>query len=161
MVVWDGQGLLRLYNCPGSAAAIPVTRATLQQVENKAINRIVWIPTIQWLNFVLKAHKPNSQAGWEEACALYMQAWEAAQDDYEACIAAHYVARCQKDPMDILHWNQEALIRAEAVGDDRVKDFYPSLYLNMGHSYELLGNQVEEQRYYALAAQLGFIHQGE
>jgi hypothetical protein len=97
----------------------------------------------------------------KEACALYMQAWEAAQDDYEACVAAHYVARCQKDPRDVLHWNQEALSRAEAVEDDRVKDFYPSLYLNMGHSYELLDNPAEGQRYYALAAQLGFAHREE
>jgi hypothetical protein len=28
----------------------------------------------------------------EEARAFYQQAWEAAQDDFEACIAAHYVA---------------------------------------------------------------------
>ena len=94
----------------------------------------------------------------DEARALYHQAWQAAKDDYDACIAAHYVARFQDDPVDKLHWNRVALDRAEIVGDDRVREFYPSLYLNMGQSYELLGEHDEAQRYYDLAAELGVIH---
>jgi hypothetical protein len=97
----------------------------------------------------------------EDARALYWQAWEAAADDYEACIAAHYVARFQETPEDIFRWNQEALTRAEATEDERVKEFYPSLYLNMGRSYELTGNQTKARFYYDLAAQLGAIHQAE
>jgi hypothetical protein len=50
---------------------------------------------------------------------------------------------------------------ADAVNDDRVKDFYPSLYLNLGNSYELLGNQAEAQKYFKLAADLGVEHKGE
>jgi hypothetical protein len=96
-----------------------------------------------------------------EASALYWQAWEAAKDDYEACVAAHYVARFQKSPEDILRWNQEALDRADALKDESVKDFYPSLYLNMGRAYELLGNPAEARRYYDLAAGLGAVHQAE
>jgi tetratricopeptide (TPR) repeat protein len=94
----------------------------------------------------------------ETARTLYWQAWEAAKDDFEACIAAHYVARFQQDPADLLRWNQEALNRADAIADDRVKEFYPSLYLNMGRSYELLGNLNEAKRYYDLAAGLGLPH---
>lgn len=37
-----------------------------------------------------------------EAHALYLQAWEAAADDYEACIAAHYMARHQVTPEERL-----------------------------------------------------------
>jgi hypothetical protein len=96
-----------------------------------------------------------------EARILYIQAWKASRDDYEACIAAHYVARYQDSPEETLRWNQEALNRADAVRDERVREFYPSLYLNMGSSFEALGNQVEAQRYYDLAAELGVIHQGE
>jgi tetratricopeptide (TPR) repeat protein len=96
----------------------------------------------------------------EDAVKLYGQAWEAAQDDYEACIAAHYVARFQDSPQETLRWNREALNRAEAVEFERVKDFYPSLYLNLGQSYELLGDPTEAKRYYDLAAGLGFAHQG-
>jgi hypothetical protein len=94
----------------------------------------------------------------DTACALYAQAWEAAEDDFEACVAAHYVARHQADPLQRLHWNQVALDRANAVGDSRVVEFYPSLFMTMGQSFELLGNQEEARRYYALAAELGVVH---
>jgi hypothetical protein len=43
--------------------------------------------------------------------------------------------------------------------DERVKDLYLSLYLNLGHSYEALGDQVHAQKYYQLAADLGVPHQ--
>jgi hypothetical protein len=33
---------------------------------------------------------------------------------------------------DSLRWNQEALTRADAVADDSVQGFYPSLCLNLG-----------------------------
>ena len=88
----------------------------------------------------------------DDARDLFMQAWQAAQDDFEACIAAHYLARRQADFADNLHWNQVALARADSVADERVSQFYPSLYLNLGHSYEINGDPVEARRYYALAA---------
>ena len=87
----------------------------------------------------------------DDARALFMQAWEQSQDDYEACIAAHYVARHQPSFEENLRWNQESLARAEAVGDERVRDFYPSLLLNLGHSYEILGDEAEARKYYDLA----------
>ena len=94
----------------------------------------------------------------ELARQLYQQAWDAARDDYEACIAAHYLARFQPTPQEILRWNQEALKRADLVSDERVREFYPSLYLNLGHSYEMLGHQPQAQKFYALAAELGITH---
>jgi len=97
----------------------------------------------------------------DAACGLYLQAWDLAQDDYQACIAAHYVARFQETPDDTLRWNQEALQRAERVGDDRVQEFFPSLYLSLGHSYEMVGDPAEAKRYYDLAAQRGVLHQAE
>lgn len=95
----------------------------------------------------------------DEARRLYQKAWEISQDDYEGCIAAHYVARHQDDPHERLHWNQIALEKANAVPDQSAKEFLPSLYLNMGQSYDLLGQKDEAKRYYALAAELGIIHQ--
>jgi tRNA pseudouridine-54 N-methylase len=95
----------------------------------------------------------------EDACALYMQAWRAARDDYEACVAAHYVARCQENAHDILQWNQEALDRAKAVNDERVQDLFPSLYVNIGRALELLGDLTGSERYYELAADGGLIHE--
>lgn len=89
----------------------------------------------------------------EQARDLYRQAWQIAQDDYEACIAAHYVARFQDSPQETLRWNMAALEHADAVLDGRARTFYPSLYLNLAKSYELLGNLQEARRYYALAAE--------
>jgi tetratricopeptide (TPR) repeat protein len=113
-------------------------------------------------NPVIKLCIEGSQAEFEGkidvAYSLYRQAWEAATDDYEACIAAHYLARHQADPQDRLRWNKTALERAEAVKDGRVDSFYPSLYLNIGKSYELLGDHAEARHYYTLAARLGFPH---
>ena len=97
----------------------------------------------------------------EKARFLYQQAWEAVQDDYEACIAAHYVARHQEDPTERLRWNQIALDKANLVADNRVQEFYPSLFLNMGRSHELLGHWDEAKRYYNLAADLGADHHAQ
>jgi hypothetical protein len=95
----------------------------------------------------------------EDARALYQQAWETHRDDYEACIAAHYLARFQDTPEETLHWNELALEHARAVEDERVAAFYPSLYLNLGSAHEKLGNQIKAHRYYELAAKLGVVHQ--
>jgi hypothetical protein len=116
-------------------------------------------------NPVVQLCLAGAQAEFEnrpaEACAQYRQAWERAADDFEACIAAHYVARCQDDPQENLRWNQEALRRAEAAGAQQVASFLPSLYLNLGHAYEINGNTAEAQRYYELAAKLGLPHQAD
>ena len=94
----------------------------------------------------------------DEAKALYRQAWDAATDDYEASIAAHYMARHQP-PEVAFRWNQIALERADRVPDARVQPFYGSLYVNMGHSYEQMGDQTAAEHYYALAATFGVVHQ--
>ena len=88
-----------------------------------------------------------------DAGALYMQAWDARTDEYEACIVAHYLARIQPTPEESLRWNQEALRYAEATDREKVKDFYPSLYLNLGKSHEDLGNRDEAKRLYSLAVE--------
>ena len=72
----------------------------------------------------------------DEARAAYEQAWSTATDDYEACIAAHYLARVQRDHAERIRWNGVAIQRADAVGDERVRDFYPSLALNLGSAHE-------------------------
>lgn len=94
-----------------------------------------------------------------EAVALYEQAWQIQSNDYEACIAAHYKARHQKDPKIEFDWNQKALEYAGACNDDRVTPFLPSLYLNMGKSHERLGDLNTAQKYYEKAEQLGLSHQ--
>jgi hypothetical protein len=77
-----------------------------------------------------------------DARALFEQAWAARTDDYEACVAAHYLARQQDDPEEILRWNRAALRHADAAGDERVAAFYPSLHVSVAMAHERLGNAV-------------------
>jgi hypothetical protein len=87
-----------------------------------------------------------------DAQRSFEAAWEASSNDYEACIAAHYVARHQRSAEAALHWNREALRRADLVADDRVRGLYASLYLNVGRCLELLGDSAEACRHFSLAA---------
>jgi tetratricopeptide (TPR) repeat protein len=113
------------------------------------------------IKLCIEGTQAEFQGQIEKARSLYQKAWEVVQDDYDACIAAHYVARYQENPKERLYWNQIALDKANVVTDNSVQEFYPSLFLNMGQSYaELLGNLNEAKRYYDLAAELGVIHQG-
>jgi len=89
----------------------------------------------------------------EEAARLFAAAWERSSDDFERCIAAHYVARHQKTAAETLQWNQKSLRHASASDQPRVLEFYPSLYLNLGKSHEDMGNRGEARKFYELAAQ--------
>ncbi len=86
-----------------------------------------------------------------EAAVLFGQACEAASDDYERCIAAHYVARHQEGVEQTMHWNRECLRYADLVADDRVTGSYPSLYLNIGFCYEEIGDLDQAESNYRLA----------
>lgn len=94
----------------------------------------------------------EQQGRAEEAACLFMDAWEQSADDFEHCVAAHYVARHQKTPEDNLRWNQLSLDHADAIDDPRVLGFYPSIYLNVGWAYEDMGDRGEAKKYYELAA---------
>ncbi len=89
----------------------------------------------------------------DEARDLFFQAWTIQQDAFDACIAAHYVAR-HRPPTEMLHWNQVALDHALAVDDDRVAGFYPSLYLNLGWSHEQLHQLSAAAHFYEQATAL-------
>ena len=110
------------------------------------------------IQLCLEGSRAELEHRLDDARLLYQQAWDAHTDDYEACIGAHYLARFQDSAEASLRWNQIALERAEKVKDERVKEFYPSLYLCLGRSHEVLGNLLEAQRYYHLAAKLGAVH---
>jgi tetratricopeptide (TPR) repeat protein len=101
----------------------------------------------------IEGMQAEAEGNSNKARTLFEQAWAAHSDDYEACVAAHFLARQQETHADALRWNREALTRADAAGDERVSSFYPSLYLNMGRSYEDIGDLAEARRYYELAAE--------
>lgn len=101
------------------------------------------------------------QGRYADARRLFQAAWETHQDDLEASIAAHYLARHQETPGETLHWNQLALDYAQKASatspadgqGDGLAGFFPSLYLNMGWSYEQLEDLPEAARYYQRAAE--------
>jgi len=117
-------------------------------------------PTNPVIKLCIEGTQAEFQGQSDRAYRLYQEAWNAAEDDYEACIAAHYMARHQADPHENLRWNQIALDKARAVSDEQVVDFYPSLYLNMGQSFELLGMMSKANQFYDLATEMGLPHQG-
>jgi hypothetical protein len=82
----------------------------------------------------------------DAARRLFQQAWDAREDDFDACIAAHYLARHQLTVETRIVWNERALQHAEAVRDDRVASFYPSLYLNLAVAYEELSHEDEDYK---------------
>lgn len=95
------------------------------------------------------------------ARAAYDDAWTIATDDYERCVAAHYVPRWIDDPSQKLQWNLDALKYADAVGDDRVKGFYASLHANVGNCLRLLGDKDGATAAYTTAqAHLGDVQEG-
>ncbi|HNB52946.1 MAG TPA: hypothetical protein PK530_13440, partial [Anaerolineales bacterium] len=63
-------------------------------------------PTNPVLQLCIQGTEAEYQHRPDDARALYQQAWNSATDDYEACIAAHYVARFQDTPEETFRWNQ-------------------------------------------------------
>src|ERR1700758_4533139 len=86
----------------------------------------------------------------EEACKLFLQAWNESTVDFEKFIAAHYVARHQKNVLDKLKWLETALQFALKINDDSVKTAFPSLYLKIGKCYEELNDPDNAKKNYEL-----------
>src|SRR5690606_37949432 len=76
----------------------------------------------------------------DEASGLFAQAWNEATDDFEKFIAAHYVARYQKNTPDKLRWYKTALQLALKINDDAVNSALASLYTRISECYEALGD---------------------
>jgi len=87
----------------------------------------------------------------EEASKLFLQAWDEAINDFEKFIAAHYVARHQKNVSDKLTWLETVLRFALEINDDSVKSVFPSLYLNIAKCYEDLIEPDKAKKNYELA----------
>jgi hypothetical protein len=88
----------------------------------------------------------------DDARRCYAEAWRVASDAYERCVAAHYVAHLETDPVEALRWNRISLAHAHGAAPDMVATFFPSLYLSLGRSYEVIGDVANARECYALAA---------
>src|SRR5207253_1547734 len=84
----------------------------------------------------------------EEASRLFLQAWNEAGDDFEKFIAAHYVARHQKNVSDRLKWLETALELALKINNDTVKSAFPALYSNIAGCFEDLGDSENAKKNY-------------
>ncbi len=87
----------------------------------------------------------------EAASELFLQAWDEATNDFEKFIAAHYVARHQKNVSDKLKWLETSLDCALKINDDTVKSAFPALYLNIAKCYEDLSDPDQANKNYKLA----------
>ena len=87
----------------------------------------------------------------EEALKLFLQAWNEATTDFEKFMAAHYVARHQKNVSDKLKWLEMTLQFALKANNDSVKSAFPSLYLNIAKCYEDLNDPEKAKKNYELA----------
>jgi len=96
----------------------------------------------------------KSQA--EEASKLFLRAWDEATNDFEKFIAAHYVARHQKNIADKLKWLETALQLGLIINNDAVRSAFPSLYLNIGKCYEELNDPDKAKKNYELATSFKF-----
>ncbi len=94
----------------------------------------------------------------DDARLLSLRAWESAADDLDACLAAHYVARYEPDPVERLRWNEIALEKAEGAPPERIVGWLPSLCVNLGRAHEALGHEAQARHYFAQAAELGLPH---
>lgn len=87
----------------------------------------------------------------EDAAKLFLQAWEAASNDFEKYIAAYYLARHQKNASDKLQWLTTSLQFALKINNESVKGAYSSLYSNIAKCYEELNDNVNAKINYELS----------
>ena len=87
----------------------------------------------------------------EEASRIFLQAWNEATNDFEKYIAAHYVARHQKNVPDKLKWLETALQLALKINNPSVNGALPGLYSNIAKCYEDLSDPGNAKKNYELA----------
>jgi len=102
--------------------------------------------------------------GREAARPFYEGLWETAirsDDQYHRCIVAHYMAHAQGEAETQLAWHLRALHAADAVHDERVRAFYPSLYGNVADAYLRIGDLAQAQCYIEKASAAASILQDD
>jgi tetratricopeptide (TPR) repeat protein len=108
-------------------------------------------PTNPIVKLCLQGMAMEDQGKSEEAYQLFLQAWNEATNDFEKFLAAHYVARHQKDVRDKLKWLETTLQFALKINNDAVKSAFPSLYLNIAKCYEESGDIDNAKKNYELS----------
>lgn len=113
---------------------------------------------------VCHAQELVSYGDREGACTLYIDLWDEAvrtENQYQACIVAHFMAHAHVEPEEQFDWHLRALHAAEAVDDERVNTFYPSLYANLGEVSLRLGNLAQARIYITRASETEHVLQDD
>ncbi len=108
-------------------------------------------PFNKTVKLCLQAMNAEEKGNTGEAAALFLQAWNEAENDFEKFLAAHYLARQQAVPEDKLKWLETALEYALKSEDPAVKSALPSLYLNMAGCFESLNDPGRTKHFLELA----------
>jgi rifampin ADP-ribosylating transferase len=108
-------------------------------------------PANKVVKLSLQGLQMEEQGKLEEAAKLFLHAWNEAEDDLEKFIAAHYVARHQKNVPDKLQWLETALHFALTINNDSVNSALPKLYSDIANLYDFLNNAEMAQKNYELA----------
>ena len=91
----------------------------------------------------------------DAALALYADLYAEATgagDAYWACVAAHFLAHMHSAPATQRDWHLRALqAAAAAVGNERVRAFYPSLHANLAEVYLRLHDPAQARAHLAQA----------
>ena len=87
----------------------------------------------------------------EEACSIFLQAWNEGTNDFEKFLAAYYVSRHQKNVPVKLKWIETALQFASNINDDNIKSAFPALYSNIANCFEELGDLDKAKENHELA----------
>jgi tetratricopeptide (TPR) repeat protein len=87
----------------------------------------------------------------EEAGKVFLQAWDEAANEFEKFLAAHFIARRQKDVSDKLKWLETALRLALNINNDMVKAAFPVLYKEIAGCYEDLNDPGNAKKNYESA----------
>ncbi|MGL4990161.1 MAG: NAD(+)--rifampin ADP-ribosyltransferase [Sarcina sp.] len=82
----------------------------------------------------------EAQGNSKEAKVLFYQAWNEAENEFEKFIAAHNIAKYEKDVSDRLKWMEISLEYAIESNDDSAKSAFKTIYLSISKCYEELGD---------------------
>ncbi|MFW0783851.1 hypothetical protein AAFP35_04970 [Gordonia sp. CPCC 206044] len=89
-----------------------------------------------------------------DAAAAYRNAWDAAEEPFEQCVAAYHLARTQSSADKRLEWSQSALDFALACDPGSVRDLLPTVQVAAAAAARDSGQSDTAQRWYREAAEL-------
>src|SRR5947209_17515315 len=101
---------------------------------NEQLERCSVIEDSTMIDKIGQAQSLAAKGDQEGARALYGALWTEAmqtENQYQACVVAHFLAHTYVEAEAQLTWHLRALHAADAVGDERVSAFYPSLHANL------------------------------